>query len=231
MRLDVDITVRRGDFTLDAQLQVDRGPVALVGANGSGKSTLLRALAGAVHPDHGHIRLDGETLFDASTWVPPEERGVGYQPQGYGLFQHMTALDNVAYGPRMRGLPNAMERAQQLLDELGVGRASRLRPRVLSGGQLQRVSLARALANDPRLLLLDEPTNALDVAVRPAIRELLTTYLCDPSRLSVIVTHDRRDLQAWKPIVVLMDAGRVSAVGAVDDLRGHDHPLLRELLG
>jgi len=231
--LDIDLRARVGDFALDLRLLVDRGPVAIVGPNGSGKTTLLRLLAGGLVPTEGRAMVRGRVLVDtaAGCFVPPSRRRVGYLPQGYGLFGHMSVLDNVGYGMRGRSRQDRRRRAQELLTELGVGSLGPRRPSRLSGGEQQRVSLARALGASPQLLLLDEPTAALDVAVKHQTRELLAPHLRHPDRCAVLVTHDLRDLLAWKPMIVLMVGGRVVTQGSIATLRRQPgHPFLTELL-
>lgn len=227
--LRIDARLHAGDFALDVQLEVEQGPVVLVGPNGAGKTTLLRALAGGDIPIDGRIEVCGQPWVDGRTRVPPEERRVGYLPQGYGLFPHLTAVDNVAYGVR-GGKRGRREVARRLLEELGIAHLASRRPHRLSGGEQQRLALARALARQPRLLLLDEPTAALDVAVRRDIRALLAAHLRAPERCAVVVTHDLRDLMAWEPVVALLDQGRVADVGPLHALAARtDHPFLGEL--
>ncbi|MCB9689500.1 MAG: ATP-binding cassette domain-containing protein [Alphaproteobacteria bacterium] len=218
--LALDLRAVLGGFSLDVGLEVEHGPVALVGPNGAGKTTLLRALAGAVAAT-GSARVRGRELLG----LAPERRRVGYLPQGYGLFPHLTAADNVAYG--IVGA-DRRDRALAVLGSVGARHLADRRPVALSGGERQRVALARALATDPELLLLDEPTAALDVAVRREIRELLAEHL--RTRPAVIVTHDPRDLVALRPTVVLLDGGRVVEVRGPLEVRDPDHPFLGELL-
>ncbi len=224
--LELDVRVRAGAFGLQAQVRVDRGPIALVGPNGAGKTTLLRTLAGAL-PTEGTVRVRGRTLSDGRASLPPESRRVGYLPQRGGLFGHLTVAGNVAYG--VRGAAKSA-RAAERLAALGVSHLADRRPRRLSGGERQRVAIARALATRPELLLLDEPTAALDVTARPEIRALLRPHLHDPARCAVVVTHDLRDLLAWDPVLVLVEGGSATAQGRLAELGRPDHPFLAELL-
>ena len=229
--LQLNLRAFVGEFELDVSLSVPRGPVALIGPNGSGKTTLLRALAGAVVPDSGRLVVGERVLVDveAQVVVPPEERGVGYLPQGYGLFEHLSVQDNVAYGLYRLSTEQRAARARDLLAAMGAEKLLNSRPGTLSGGQKQRVALARALAIEPGLLLLDEPTAALDVSVRQETRELLASQFGQPDRLAVVVTHDVRDLLAWDPVVVFLDEGRVVAEGSVEALSQQtEHPFLVE---
>ncbi|MDP6933282.1 MAG: ATP-binding cassette domain-containing protein [Myxococcota bacterium] len=230
--LEVRVRARVGTFMLDVHLDLPRGPVAIIGPNGSGKSTLLRILAGAIEPEAGVVRVGETVLVDTGRGLclPPEDRQVGYLPQGCGLFGHRTAVDNVAYG--LYRLPRAQrrERGREMLETLGIAGVAARRPATLSGGERQRVALARALVTSPRLLLLDEPTSGLDVQVRRDTRAMLNEHLVDPGRTAVVVTHDLRDLLAWDPTVVFLDGGRVAARGSLEELRGDDHPFLTEFL-
>ncbi|MEE2751029.1 MAG: ATP-binding cassette domain-containing protein [Myxococcota bacterium] len=229
--LQLELRASVGDFQLDVKVSVPGGPVALIGPNGSGKTTLLRALAGAVVPDAGRLVVGERVLVDveAQVVVPPEQRGVGYLPQGYGLFEHLSVQDNVAYGLYRLPKESREDRARDLLAALGAEKLLNARPAALSGGQKQRVALARALAIEPGLLLLDEPTAALDVSVRQETRELLSDQFGRPDRLAVVATHDVRDLLAWDPIVVCLEEGRVVAQGSVEALRREStHPFLVE---
>ncbi|EFQ83708.1 ABC transporter, ATP-binding protein [Aeromicrobium marinum DSM 15272] len=200
----------------DVSVAVDVGDgetVALLGPNGAGKSSLLGAVAGLLRPDAGVVVLDGRVLVDDSTWVPPHARGVAMLAQDPLLFPHLTALHNVAFGPRStgHGRAEATRRAREWLEALDVGHLADRRPAELSGGQAQRVALGRALAAEPRLLLLDEPMAALDVAVAPQLRQVLQTVLHD--RTTVVVTHDPLDALLLADRVVVIEAGRVVESG------------------
>lgn len=212
LRLDVDVTGRVG-------------PTVIVGPNGSGKTTLLRVLAGAQRPDTGTVALAGRTVFDSAAGVdlPVEGRGVGYVPQGYGLFPHLTVVDNVAFGLRYAGSvasrPQRRTAALACLEELGCAHLAQRRPARLSGGERQRVALARALAPGPGVLLLDEPLAALDVTARRSVRGFLVDKLNSLGVPSVVVTHDVRDAAALGGPVLVLEAGRVTQTGTLEQLR------------
>src|ERR1044072_4802001 len=162
MTLYARLVVTRPAFNLALTLEVAPGEVvALLGPNGAGKTTALRALAGLTPLTDGHLRLDGTSLER----TPPESSPVGVVVQDYLLFPPLTALDNVAFGPRCQGASKAVARARAAawLERMGLAAHAGAKPRKLSGGQAQRVALARALASHPRLLLLAEPLAALDV--------------------------------------------------------------------
>ncbi|MGA8045775.1 MAG: ATP-binding cassette domain-containing protein, partial [Dermatophilaceae bacterium] len=165
MSLDAHVVAHRGDFAVDVPLQAEAGAViALLGPNGSGKTTTLDAISGLVPLDSGYVRVDGATWADAHTVLPPQQRRTGLVAATHLLFPHLSALENVAFGPRSRGMhrSQARARAQAELDALGIGELADRRPGALSNGQAQRTALARALATDPAVLLLDEPLSALD---------------------------------------------------------------------
>ena len=157
-------------------------------------------------------------MTGASVHVAPHDRRTALLGQDPLLFPHLTALDNVAFGARSRGVPRpeAREQAQDWLDRVGVGELADRRPGRLSGGQAQRVAVARALAAEPRLLLLDEPMAALDVDVAPAMRQTLRTVLAD--RTVLLVTHDVLDALLLADRVVVLDAGRVVEEGAASEV-------------
>jgi molybdate transport system ATP-binding protein len=189
--------------------------LAVLGPNGSGKSTALEVTAGLVQPDLGRVELDGRVLTDVATGVrvPPHSRRTALLGQEPLLFPHLDALENVAFGPRSAGAPRSQARraAQRWLSDVGVGDLAGRRPAQLSGGQAQRVAVARALAAEPSLLLLDEPMAALDVAVLPALRQTLRRVLAD--RTVVLVTHDPLDALLLADRVVVIEQGRVMEEG------------------
>jgi len=212
MSLDARIVVRRPEFTLDVALTARPGEVvALLGPNGAGKTTALRALAGLVALADGHVTLDGVRLDDE----PPERRRIGVVFQDYLLFPHLTALDNVAFGPRCRHVPRrqAREQARSWLDRVGLADHVRKKPRELSGGQAQRVALARALAAEPKLLLLDEPLAALDARTRLDTRAQLRGHLSSFPGATVLVTHDPLDALMLADRLVIVEDGRIVQTG------------------
>ena len=216
----LDCRVDHRDVDLRLTVPADRR-VAVVGPNGAGKSTALSLLAGHLRPDSGEVRLRGRTVSSPRGHLPAHRRRVVSLEQHPGLFPHLSALDNVAYGPRARGGGRraALERARRELAAVGCADLADRRPHELSGGQAQRVALARALAVDPELVLLDEPLAALDVEVAPAIRRLLAERLS--GRATALVTHDPLDLWALAQDVVVIASGRVVQSGPVEDVLTH----------
>ncbi|WP_373282304.1 ABC transporter ATP-binding protein [Microtetraspora niveoalba] len=212
MTLHARLVVTRPAFTLDVTLEVAPGEVvALLGPNGAGKTTALRALAGLTALSQGEIVLDGRPLHT----LPAESRPIGMVFQDYLLFPHLTALDNVAFGPRCQGVAKAEARraAATLLERVGLADRATAKPRHLSGGQAQRVALARALAVRPELLLLDEPLAALDAHTRLEIRSQLRRHLADFDGATVLVTHDPLDAMVLADRLIVIENGAVVQQG------------------
>lgn len=208
-----DVAVDARDVSV--RLHVAEGEtVALLGPNGAGKSTVLGVIAGLVPATRGRVTLAGRDLAG----LPPHRREVALLAQEPLLFPHLTAVENVAFGPRARGVRrrDALATAGQWLDRVGVGELAHRRPHQLSGGQAQRAAIARALAAEPRLLLLDEPMAALDVDVAPALRQLLRTVLAD--RTAIVVTHDALDALLLADRVAVLEDGRVVEEGPTTDV-------------
>jgi len=190
----------------------------LFGPSGSGKTTILRCLAGLERPSRGRITFAGETWFDgeAGVQVSPQARAIGYLFQDYALFPHLTLYGNIVYA--MPGADRAVRDAQvqALLRLLRLEGLEARRPAQLSGGEQQRVALARVLARRPRLLLLDEPLSALDAPTREQVRGELRELLRSQGIPTVCVTHDRAEAWALADDVAVMGGGRVLQVGPPD---------------
>jgi molybdate transport system ATP-binding protein len=226
MTLSAEITMARNGFRLDVALSVDDGEVVvLLGPNGAGKSTVLNVIAGLVRPAGGRVVSDGIVLAAPGAGVhkPPQDRQVGLVVQDYLLFPHLSALENVAFGLRARGMPRdgARQEAALWLERLGVAELSRRRPGALSGGQAQRVALARALAVRPRILLLDEPLAALDAGTRPAVRADLRRHLRDFAGATIVVTHDPLEALVLADRIVVLEDGVVVQQGPPAELARH----------
>jgi molybdate transport system ATP-binding protein len=219
--LDARVLVRRGSFTLDVTLTAEPGEVlAVLGPNGAGKSTLLAVLAGLLRPDGGHVRIGDRLVTGDGVHVAPHRRGVGLLAQQALLFPHLSALRNVAFGPRAHGVPRAAaeQRAGELLAAVDAAELAQRRPAQLSGGQQQRVALARALAPEPGLLLLDEPLAALDVDATPAMRSLLRRVIRQAKQTAVLVTHSALDALVLSDRVLVLTAGAVVEQGATREV-------------
>jgi len=207
------------DRSLDLSIDLQTGhTLAVLGANGAGKSSLLDILAGLLRPDTGRASLAGRTLFDLggahpARWLPPHRRGVSLLAQQPLLFPHLTVLDNVAFGPRSAGQSRRQSRvaAVHWLEEVDALHLADRKPAQLSGGQSQRIAVARALASDPALLLLDEPLAALDVAVAQDVRRMLRRVLA--ARTVVFVTHDILDALTLADRVVVIRDGVIVEQG------------------
>lgn len=216
--LEIDAEVARGGFVLRLRIRAYPGEVlGVLGPNGAGKTTLLGALAGLVPLSGGRILLDGQVLDDAATGAfrEPSDRPVGYVFQDYRLFPHLSVADNVAFGPRARGVPRREARAAALhwLTRLGLDGLAARRPKDLSGGQAQRVALARALAVDPALLLLDEPLAALDAKARLEVQGELRRHLAEFEGPCLLVTHDPLEALVLADRLLVLEGGRVVQQG------------------
>ncbi len=223
MSLDAAIRVTRGDLRLDLDLDVAPGEVlALLGPNGAGKTTALEVVAGLVALEAGHVRVAGR-LWDVPAehvYLRPEHRSAAVVFQEYLLFPHLSALENVAFGLRARGVGAraARRRAGEWLGRVGLAGVAREKPARLSGGQAQRVALARALATEPDVLLLDEPLAAMDAATRAVVRSDLRRHLDGYRGGTVLVTHDAVDAMVLADRLVVLEAGRVVQTGRPADV-------------
>jgi putative spermidine/putrescine transport system ATP-binding protein len=190
--------------------------VALLGPSGCGKTTALRIVAGFEYADVGEVLIDGKDI----SAVPASRRDMGMVFQSYSLFPNMSALDNVAFGLRMRKVGGAArrKRAAELLDMVGLAAQAGQYPHQLSGGQQQRVALARALAVEPRVLLLDEPLSALDAKVRLQLREQIRTLQQRLGTTTLFVTHDQEEALSMSDRVGVMRAGRLEQVAEPAEL-------------
>ncbi|MFF4117978.1 ABC transporter ATP-binding protein [Streptomyces sp. NPDC001714] len=202
----LDLTVRPGEF------------LALLGPSGCGKTTALRMLAGFEHPDSGAVLVDGEDV----THVPAHRRDAGMVFQSYSLFPHLNAVDNVAFGLRMRKVRTSERRARaaELLELVGLGDKGERFPHQLSGGQQQRIALARALALRPRVLLLDEPLSALDAKVRLSLREEIRRLQQELGITTLFVTHDQEEALSIADRVAVMRAGQLEQCAEPAELYG-----------
>lgn len=205
---DVSLTIPSGSLT------------ALLGPSGSGKSTLLRAIAGLERPDGGVVRIGDADV----TFVPPQEREIGFVFQHYAAFKHMTVRENVGFGPSIRKQPKAQiaARVDELLEIVGLAGYQERYPSQLSGGQRQRMALARALAVEPKVLLLDEPFGALDAKVREDLRAWLRGLQTETGVTTVLVTHDQEEALDVADHIAVLHEGQIEAWGSPREV--YDEP-------
>jgi len=196
----VDLEIAQGEF------------FTLLGPSGSGKTTTLRMIAGFERPDEGRIMLAGRDV----TGVPPYERNVNTVFQDYALFPHMTVLENVEYGLRVKGVkkPDRRRRADEALALVQLGGYGGRKPVQLSGGQRQRVALARAIVNHPRVLLLDEPLGALDLKLRQGMQVELKRIQQEVGITFVYVTHDQEEALTMSDRIAVFNEGRIEQIGS-----------------
>jgi molybdate transport system ATP-binding protein len=224
--LSAHLAGRLGTLDLRAEIEAEAGEVvAVVGPNGAGKTTLLRSLAGLVTMAEARVVVDGIVLDDstAGVAVPTERRPIGFVFQDYLLFPHLSAIDNVAFGLRSRGMRRepARREAENWVERMDLGHVGKAKPGALSGGQRQKVALARSLATRPRLLLLDEPLAALDVSARTELRRSLRQALAQFEGVGVIVTHDPIEAFSLADRIIVMENGMIVQEGPVAEVAAH----------
>ncbi len=210
-------TIRADHLTAGGE---SSGVTVLFGPSGSGKTTILRCLAGLDSPDEGRIEFNGEVWFDAARRqsLPPRRRRVGFVPQDYALFPHLTVEHNVGYGSSKLGRSERQRRVTTALRSLGLEGLERRMPGELSGGQQQRVALARAVVWSPQLLLLDEPLSALDAPTRQRLRGELHEWLGHLGIPTLLVTHDRTEALALGERIIVLNEGRVEQAGPISEV-------------
>ncbi len=218
MTLNARVRTQLGSLDLDCDISVDANvTVAILGPNGAGKTTLLRIVSGLLPLDDGRIEVNGTVFADtaARTSLTPEARRVGFLFQDHGLFPHLSVLDNVAFGLRARGVDRgtANARANEWLERVDLAKYASSRPSALSGGQSQRVALARVLVTDPHALLLDEPLAAVDASARLELRRALREHLSTFAGVRLIVTHDPLEAASLAERVVVLEDGHVTQEG------------------
>src|ERR1700752_5514898 len=220
--LRVDIAKQLGDFTLEASFTSEGRVTGLFGASGAGKTSLVGMIAGLLRPDRGVIALDDEILADTEKVVhgPPHRHRIGYVFQDARLFPHMNVAQNLAYGRRMKRLPDDPAQQKRVTDLLDIGHLLDRRPGKLSGGERQRVALGRALLSKPRLLLLDEPLGSLDEGRKVEILPYLVRLRDEGGIPMVYVSHDAAELRQLATQIVMLRHGRVTSFGSVKVLPG-----------
>lgn len=214
---NLDLTVKEGTF------------VSILGPSGSGKTTLLRVIAGFDRADQGAIRLGANIVDDATHFVEPDRRRIGYVPQDGSLFPHLSVVANVGFGLSRRERHG--KKVVELLEMVGLGGLAERYPHQLSGGQQQRVALARGLAINPDLVLLDEPFSSLDASLRAAVRHDVRLVLKESGATAILVTHDQDEALSLADQVAIMHNGRISQCDSPAELYAHPSTpeLAREL--
>ncbi len=203
--LQVDIKKEVGGFLLEKKLQVACGEVTtLFGPSGSGKSLTVKCIAGLITPERGSISLNDRSLYSSQKKIniAPRERRVGYVPQQYGLFPHLTVINNIMFALHAKSKQEKILKAKKMLAGVGLHDKADKYPGQLSGGERQRVALLRAMAMDPEVLLLDEPFSAVDIKLREQLRENVAVFLKKLQIPVVLITHDVRDISALQTEVV-----------------------------
>jgi iron(III) transport system ATP-binding protein len=192
--------------------------VCLLGHSGCGKTTLLRIAAGVESPAEGRVFLDKREVTGPKLFLPPEERGIGLMFQDYALFPHLSIIDNVKFGLRDLSACDADIAAKRALARVGLEHYALDYPHVLSGGEQQRVALARSIAPRPGVLLMDEPFSNLDRRMRDAIRDETVAILRETGATTIVVTHDPDEAMKIADRIVLMQAGRIVQQGAAEEI-------------
>lgn len=224
MTVSLDIKLRQGKFLLDAKLNAPPGVTVIFGQSGSGKTTLLRAIAGLEAVNQGYISINGTNLLG----IPPHRRGIGYVFQEPRLMPHLNVLGNLKFSQRVsRGF--GFEDLGEVIDLLELQPLLKQYPRVLSGGEAQRVALGRALVSNPKCLCLDEPLSALDQGLKQRILPYLER-LRDKTQIPILyVTHDPLEMARLANNIVLLQGGKTLLSGKIDDVLSN--PIVAPILG
>ncbi|KGX92569.1 molybdate ABC transporter ATP-binding protein [Pontibacillus halophilus JSM 076056 = DSM 19796] len=208
--LSIDLHKQLSHFKLDVQLRIHHELVVLLGRSGSGKTTLLNCIAGLSKPDGGTISIDDQCVYDGNrVFIPPQRRGVGYIFQDYALFPHMTVQKNVEYALTKSERAVQRNHVDAVLETLGISHLRKSKPREISGGEKQRVAVARALVRRPRVLLMDEPFSALDEWSKEEGYGLLESVQQDWQIPILLVTHNYREAERLGDRLIYMEEGRL----------------------
>ena len=220
--IDVDIEQQLGSFQLAVKFAAEAPIVGLFGRSGAGKSSLINAIAGITTPQRGHIRVNDMTLFDAAAGInlPPDERRIGYVFQDALLFPHMDVEANLLYGQKLRPVGDRFIEESRVIALLGLSALLRRKPRMLSGGEKQRVAIGRALLAQPRVLLRDEPLAALDVPRKTEILDYIERLRDELNIPIAYVSHSVPEITRLADTVVVLADGKCLAVGDVEDVMG-----------
>lgn len=199
MGLEVKITKKLKEFTLESELYVEDGCTGLMGPSGSGKSITLKCIAGVETADSGRIVLDGKVLYDSEKKInlPPQKRKIGYLFQGYAMFPNMTIEENIKAGLKAKKLPKdeINEKTMEMMKRFHIEELAKRYPRQISGGQKQRAALARMLVCEPEVILMDEPFSALDEDLRDQMQDELARMLEKLNKPAILVSHSSREVE------------------------------------
>ena len=222
---DLHLSYGENAILKGVSMQLQQGEVvSLLGPSGSGKTTLLRAVAGLEAPHRGSISVEDRIVYDgnAKNEVPAEKRNLGLVFQSYALWPHKTVADNVAYGLKLRRVPDAeiKQRVNTALKNLGLGHLGERLPHQLSGGQQQRVAIARALVYNPPVILMDEPLSNLDAKLREEARAWLRELILNMKLSALVVTHDQNEAMAMSDRILLLNNGVIEQQGTPQEMYG-----------
>ena len=221
MKLLVNINKKYKDFILSVNIESQDEALGFLGASGSGKSMTLRCIAGVENPDHGYIILNDKVLFDSKKGIniPPRHRNIGLLFQNYALFPHMTVYENIIIGVKNKS--NCKQKADRLLSMFSLEKLQNRYPWQLSGGEQQRVAIARLLAYEPEILLLDEPFSALDSHLKEEIFPELKILLSDYGKDLILVSHSKGELYQFCDSLIVLDQGTVVEYGSKNQIFLH----------
>ena len=219
---EINISFQRGRQKMEIALPPLDKTTVVIGPNGAGKSSLFKALLGVIPIHSGDIKLGEDTLYSSTLLknAPPQARRIGFVPQNYGLFPHLSVQENILFGVEKKK-DSLKSVALRIMEDLGVAHLSEQKAKVLSGGESQRVSVARALAISPRALLLDEPMSALDPGTKRRVRSFLAERIRSLNVSTLLSTHDIEDVRLFADHVVVIENGHVTQVGPPHDLKSH----------
>ncbi|MED5546810.1 MAG: ATP-binding cassette domain-containing protein [Pseudomonadota bacterium] len=226
MPFDVDIALQRGSAHIAARFRVGPGLTALFGTSGAGKTSVLNAVAGLIRPQSGRIAVGEEVLYDGATrlHLAPEKRACGYVFQDSRLFPHKTVRDNLLFGWKLAPAARRWMALEEASEFLGIAHLLKRMPRTLSGGEMQRVAIGRALLSGPRFLLMDEPLSSLDEERRGGVMQVIERIRDELALPILYVSHDRREVDRLADHVVTLGP---DGTGVTPGIRTSDAPAAR----
>jgi molybdate transport system ATP-binding protein len=209
--IEIQVTLKRQQFVLDADLKLEHRVTAIFGPSGAGKSTLLSIIAGIIQPDSGRIVIDGECLYDKQAHInkPMHQRRIGLVFQDGRLFPHLTVKDNLSYALQFLTARDQHFKLEDIVELLALGNLLMQRPHQLSGGEKQRVSLGRALLSSPRLLLLDEPLASLDETLKSQILPFLKIVADEINVPMIYISHSQEEIMQITNNLILIKSGKL----------------------